>query len=729
MKLAIYIISLSMGITVNSLVAQTSCTTSIPSGITQQTGLIDYYNDFPNDNLLKLDHVRLWKPGAVYYWHGMSIQAGYSGGPDINGYPVKIGCDQAPCPTSRQYETWGSIIEDGFIIDDGFYNSMGLNSSDDVFDKQKELLNPRQVYCDDLLAGLPRYPWNSCQRQGYGILRADNQVLLENGFMVLGNPHSYANLDHHNSYVWAEFKINPTDLETVTVIQIDQSGNPWIIKSGSENVWAGTDGNTIQKDANGNDLITKGGKIYGGSDGSIIQTDGAGHELITGLSEPTDCPYFHAYTGDRFACQDLWTDQEGSPFDFTSSAYTSLSDLNSTIWGPMNGCTSPSKFPADTRNGFNYDPAMVGFALDGNGGHLLNLTNSNSPYCSDLPSSGGGLWTDNDDDPRSTKYSMYYGKFSVEAKLSSGIGVAPAIWGFLGPGQVAINPLLAKTSAQDPDPPRPQNCQDEIDVEDANGKWFVGDYGVWWDQNLSKHYDWETVIGNATYNSEDKIYHYNVGAIAQCANPTYQHLTVKTAQVVSFKSIPNNTSNCSFSDDFHTYSYEWLPGEVRSLLDGIEVGRSTRGVPYNKLSLWITNQFDNKPYVDCSIQVKKVIVQNWNPDGCTGLKSSNSHTTSQENKNPNGYIVLFDPLQPNPSNNEVKLVYAIGSSNPQETELRTTLELLDVLGKQISLVQGGMVQPGKYTMTVKTKDLPAGEYFFRLSVYSQVQTQKLVVIH
>ncbi|MEM8486326.1 MAG: IPT/TIG domain-containing protein [Bacteroidota bacterium] len=76
---------------------------------------------------------------------------------------------------------------------------------------------------------------------------------------------------------------------------------------------------------------------------------------------------------------------------------------------------------------------------------------------------------------------------------------------------------------------------------------------------------------------------------------------------------------------------------------------------------------------------------------------------------------------PSPFTTRATIPYAIA-----ETQ-HVSLQLFDALGREVRVLQDGVLSPGSYTATVEAEDLPNGMYFYRMVAGQDVRTQALVL--
>ncbi len=77
---------------------------------------------------------------------------------------------------------------------------------------------------------------------------------------------------------------------------------------------------------------------------------------------------------------------------------------------------------------------------------------------------------------------------------------------------------------------------------------------------------------------------------------------------------------------------------------------------------------------------------------------------------------------PNPFNPTTAIQFSIPKSS------FVTLQLADVLGKEIRVLISEQLQAGKYRINWNAEDLPSGVYFYRLKVGNFMNTKKTVLL-
>jgi hypothetical protein len=78
---------------------------------------------------------------------------------------------------------------------------------------------------------------------------------------------------------------------------------------------------------------------------------------------------------------------------------------------------------------------------------------------------------------------------------------------------------------------------------------------------------------------------------------------------------------------------------------------------------------------------------------------------------------------PNPVRQQGTLEYAL----PEAREV--TLEVYDMLGRQVATLEQGRKKAGRHTARLETSRLSSGVYFGRLEAGGETRTQKITVVH
>ena len=83
--------------------------------------------------------------------------------------------------------------------------------------------------------------------------------------------------------------------------------------------------------------------------------------------------------------------------------------------------------------------------------------------------------------------------------------------------------------------------------------------------------------------------------------------------------------------------------------------------------------------------------------------------------------ILLEEAYPNPLEDKTQIGFYLPKSDI------VSLDILTLEGKRVSNVMGGATEAGSYEFTIKRGDLPAGLYFYQLSVGEKRYTRRLVV--
>ncbi|MEK9135868.1 MAG: T9SS type A sorting domain-containing protein, partial [Bacteroidota bacterium] len=77
---------------------------------------------------------------------------------------------------------------------------------------------------------------------------------------------------------------------------------------------------------------------------------------------------------------------------------------------------------------------------------------------------------------------------------------------------------------------------------------------------------------------------------------------------------------------------------------------------------------------------------------------------------------------PNPFNPSTTIVWTVPTAS------KVTLKIYNPLGQVVGTLVDADMDPGEYATTWDATGFPAGAYFYRLQIGSQVQTRKLVLV-
>lgn len=235
---------------------------------------------------------------------------------------------------------------------------------------------------------------------------------------------------------------------------------------------------------------------------------------------------------------------------------------------------------------------------------------------------------------------------------------------------------------------------------------------------------------------EDEVYHYLVGT---SAGPDYApYLEVHRGIWACFKQLLNNSNNESFSHTFRNYTAEWLPGELRFLVDGKEIARFTRCIPSKPLGIRAQNflsrgaaqsgfgiQSENGENNDMFI--KHIRIQEFNQSNSCDIIANKQ----AENKKPKVFSeriptgITIGSVSPNPAQDKVSVQIKYHTSNSDEFPV--AIELYDVLGNVVKQVYDGIEQDPERSYSFITSGLPNGKYYLRVSSGNMSATKSLVI--
>lgn len=257
-----------------------------------------------------------------------------------------------------------------------------------------------------------------------------------------------------------------------------------------------------------------------------------------------------------------------------------------------------------------------------------------------------------------------YGKFEVRAKLPKGQGLWPAIW--------------------------------MMPTDDV--------YGTW---PQSGEIDIMESLGHETNKSYGSV-HYG---------PNWPNNQFRTGPITLKKG--------SFSEDFHVFSIQWIPGRIRFLVDNqffFQV-TPTNLAPYN----W---PFDQKFHFLLNVAVGGT----WpgDPDSTTEFpqemvidyvrvyQDANLTSIDENSDFPNDY--RLGQNYPNPFNPTTNIEFVIPESG------HVNLEVVNLMGQTVSTLANGVMSAGNHTVSFDANALSSGIYIYRLTAGNQVFTKKMTLV-
>jgi endonuclease/exonuclease/phosphatase family metal-dependent hydrolase len=100
------------------------------------------------------------------------------------------------------------------------------------------------------------------------------------------------------------------------------------------------------------------------------------------------------------------------------------------------------------------------------------------------------------------------------------------------------------------------------------------------------------------------------------------------------------------------------------------------------------------------------------------------HPTSSSPMHKLAPVLSFrlDGNYPNPFNGETIIRYEVA------TPAHLSLQIVDLLGRQVATLRDGLDQPGIYAVPFNASDLPSGTYFYRLTGMQTVQVRSMILI-
>ncbi|HEY5124156.1 MAG TPA: T9SS type A sorting domain-containing protein [Ignavibacteria bacterium] len=112
--------------------------------------------------------------------------------------------------------------------------------------------------------------------------------------------------------------------------------------------------------------------------------------------------------------------------------------------------------------------------------------------------------------------------------------------------------------------------------------------------------------------------------------------------------------------------------------------------------------------------------------GDTSLTSSINRISSSV---PASYFLSQN--YPNPFNPVTKIRFDVSGHPPyppSKGEIKISLKVYDLLGKEITTLVNEQLQPGSYEVTFDGSNLPSGIYFYQLRAGDYVETKKMLII-
>jgi len=259
-----------------------------------------------------------------------------------------------------------------------------------------------------------------------------------------------------------------------------------------------------------------------------------------------------------------------------------------------------------------------------------------------------------------------YGKFEIRAKLPEGQGLWPAIWMLPTKNEYGVWPRSG-----------------EIDIMELVG------------------HEPDVVHGTVHYGTSSEDHHFRGG--------TY------------------TLDEGRFSDDFHVFTIEWVPGRITWYVDGnfFYFVNERNLAPYN----W---PFDQKFHLLLNVAVGGI----WpgNPDETTEFPQEmivdwirvyqDAELTSVEPENNNDLPYSFELHQnhPNPFNPTTNISFDLPEAG------HVTIRVYDMLGRQVAVPANGDFQAGSHTISFDASNLSSGTYIYRMVTdsYQHSRTMQLI---
>lgn len=235
---------------------------------------------------------------------------------------------------------------------------------------------------------------------------------------------------------------------------------------------------------------------------------------------------------------------------------------------------------------------------------------------------------------------------------------------------------------------------------------------------------------------EDEVYHYLIGT---SAGPDYApYLDIHKGIWACFKQIPNNLNNRSFSHAFRNYTAEWLPGELRFLVDGAEIARFTRCIPSKPLGIRAQNFLGrggarigfgvrSENGEDNDMFIKHIKIQEFNQSNSCDIIANKQAQTKKpavfSERIPMG--ITIGNINPNPAQDKIAFEIAFTGKNIFDVPIK--IELYNVLGTPVMQFFEGIEKDQVSSHSYTTRGLPEGKYYLRVSSGSKSATKSLII--
>jgi hypothetical protein len=231
--------------------------------------------------------------------------------------------------------------------------------------------------------------------------------------------------------------------------------------------------------------------------------------------------------------------------------------------------------------------------------------------------------------------------------------------------------------------------------------------------------------------TEDEMYHFAMGCFfgLPYSDRTSENCGSSRGMTANFTQIPNNTNLESFSAHFHNYSLEWIPGEIRFLIDGVEIGRTTRHISDEKISLLVSNQMAYQDNLISEVTPNDIFLRNITitpmKTGTCGI-TSNKTTAQNETANytsPTETISLTNII-PNPAKDH--FTFSVVINGKSDLQIPMKIELFDVLGRLTKILFEGVQKDNlnKYDFSAEQSN---GIYYLRVSLGGLRATKELII--
>jgi len=188
---------------------------------------------------------------------------------------------------------------------------------------------------------------------------------------------------------------------------------------------------------------------------------------------------------------------------------------------------------------------------------------------------------------------------------------------------------------------------------------------------------------------------------------------------VSWISQSSSTNNALHSVYFINKDSGWIAGENSTILHTTDGG-----------SNWLNQVNSSNSHL---LSVHFIDYDNGWVAGYNGtvLHTTNGGITSiDDNNQMNPIEFILSQNYPNPFNPVTKIKYSIPSATLRQaqSDIKITLKVYDVLGKEIATLVNEAKPAGTYEVEFDASDLTSGIYFYQLKAGDFVETKKMVLL-